>query len=270
MSPDGSERLELVQPPGYDGFISGPFAGSSIYLYGWDDDAPELGGIYRTSAADFSGMTQVTSAEDHGFAYAIVAAPDGSRLLAFEPTSENGHEGHLLIMDADGSDMRRLNPEGTLVPRLPTTGDPASFSPDSKRVAFAAYRGPEGSREDGAVFVADVESAKAEPITEWGDRTAVARWSPVDDLIAFDRRDDDGQQALYIVGPDGTDERRLTAASEGGVAAWAPVWSPSGEWLAFQRGDGLQSDLWLIRPDGSDLRQLTFHPAGYGGVTWAP
>ena len=48
-------------------------------------------------------------------------APDS---WSMRPTSENGEHGHLLIVDADGSDIRRLNPEGTLVPRLPSTGEP--------------------------------------------------------------------------------------------------------------------------------------------------
>ena len=178
MSSDGSERLELVQPPGYDGFISGPFAGPSIYLFGWDDDAPELGGIYRASAADFGDLTQITSAEDHGFAYAIVAAPDGSRLLVFQPTSENGHDGHLLIMDADGSDMRRLNPKARSCRGCHRRVTRHRSRPTRSGGVRGVSRPGKGTREERCRVRRGRRDRRSGADDRWGEGTVAPRWSP--------------------------------------------------------------------------------------------
>jgi len=54
-------------------------------------------------------------------------------------------------------------------------------------------------------------------------------------------------------------------------------WSPTGEWLAFERqpwpgSSSLGWDLWVVRPDGSELRQVTNHGLvlPHFGTYWSP
>ena len=52
-----------------------------------------------------------------------------------------------------------------------------------------------------------------------------------------------------------------------------PLWSPSGEWLAFQKEEPPLKEpwLWLMRRSGADARRLALVGAGAGSqVTWSP
>ena len=77
----------------------------------------------------------------------------------------------------------------------------------------------------------------------------------------------DGRHVAFISDLSGLPQV-WTAAASGGwpqlVTALpdqivAVLWSPDGEWLAFQLapGGGLNQQIWLVRPDGSALRRLT-------------
>lgn len=86
-----------------------------------------------------------------------------------------------------------------------------------------------------------------------------ACWSPT--------FDPDGQRLAFVSNLNGLPQVWTVAASGGWprlVTALpdqiaAVLWSPDGEWLAFQLapGGGLNQQIWLVRPDGSDLRCLT-------------
>ena len=54
-------------------------------------------------------------------------------------------------------------------------------------------------------------------------------------------------------------------------SAWAPAWSPDGQWLAFARStDGRRSfHVYVMRPDGTGLRQLT-HGRYDESPSWSP
>lgn len=61
--------------------------------------------------------------------------------------------------------------------------------------------------------------------------------------------------------PDGEPQRLTTGARNS-----EPRWSPSGEWLAFRKGDFRQ--VWVMRADGSEARSLEAVPDG--AFAWSP
>jgi Tol biopolymer transport system component len=99
-------------------------------------------------------------------------------------------------------------------------------------------------------------------------------WSPRGDVIAMDRKGRDGYYDVFLVNPDGTNERCITDKTGGAIPGGnngQPAWHPSGELLVFQAekrgsvghwgrdiastpGFGGHSDLWLV-----DLSTNTFH-----------
>ena len=267
MDIDGTDR-QVLEPPTDMSFGPGPFSDSSFYVTGHHEHHPTRTGIYVGEAAEFESLRQVMTYDPNLRLEPVVVSPDGSRVLLIHQTDEpQPHDGHLYLMETDGSHVRRLNPDGTVVAWLPATGAPGSFSPDGGRIAFAA-RDLQTSAT--AVFVVASAGGQAERISDPGSGTVAARWSPVEDEVAFEQLTTSGYE-LHLLAVDTKTDAVLQGATAGTEdEAWAPVWSPSGEWLLFQRGSDLRYDLWAMGRDGSQLIRLTDHPAGYGGVTWAP
>ena len=73
---------------------------------------------------------------------------------------------------------------------------------------------------------------------------------------------------LYLVGPDGTDERLVTDERS---AAW-PTWSPDRTRIAFtSTDDGAgQIALYVVNVDGTGLTRLAEHLRPYSGPVWSP
>ncbi len=106
--------------------------------------------------------------------------------------------------------------------------------------------------------------------------TGRASWSPKGDRIAFDRREPNGYNQLYVAEADLADERCLTCRiyELKKLHVGNPAWHPSGEYLAVQvhdpvkpggeplrfmevPGGNLGSDLYLIRSDAKGYWNLT-------------
>lgn len=87
----------------------------------------------------------------------------------------------------------------------------------------------------------------------------------------------DGNSGLSVMDPDGTNRREIFQA-EDGLQAFAPSWSPDGEWIVFGYGSFLKgrssrpATLMLVRSDGTGLKALT-NPKGVtnaGFPSWSP
>src|SRR5712691_985995 len=69
-----------------------------------------------------------------------------------------------------------------------------------------------------------------------------------------------GNQEIYVMNADGTDQRRLT---DNGAIDGVPAWSPNGQRIAFHSTRAnpgpppLAIDIFLMNADGTDQTQLT-------------
>ena len=80
-------------------------------------------------------------------------------------------------------------------------------------------------------------------------------WSPSGRTIAFRRsvitlRDTTG--AIYVMNPDGTNQRWLTQAE-----ADPPAWSPNGRQISFVREGKVTFNVYVIHADGTGVRCVT-------------
>jgi TolB protein len=82
-------------------------------------------------------------------------------------------------------------------------------------------------------------------------------WSPDGTQIAF-RSERSGEPEIWLMNPDGTGQRRLTAGL-------SPAWSPDGSLIAFSGMKGLS----VIRPDGTGRRVLADTEGGEY-PSWSP
>jgi TolB protein len=78
-------------------------------------------------------------------------------------------------------------------------------------------------------------------------------WSPDNRLIAFESNRD-GPFQIYLMGADGSGQRRLTSGSDDNRR---PVWTPDGKSILYDSSDGTQQDIWIIDLATGNRKQLT-------------
>ena len=64
----------------------------------------------------------------------------------------------------------------------------------------------------------------------------------------------DGNDEIYVMNPDGSNQRRLTNTP---AAEWHPAWSPDGTMIVFQCMSGGTFNVCVVNADGSGYTQLT-------------
>ena len=268
MRPDGTDRTVHLPPTKTLSLVAGPEAstpdGRLIAFYGWDDTRPGSAGVYLASP-DLSGLHQVTPLPEGVIAVAPYGVtPDGSRVLFYGETGSIGpvtHTGDLFVIDADGKNLRQLNPEGLSLAEV--RGLPASLSPDGARAAFAAF---EGDPARSAVYVVSLDGGPAARVTDVTSGIWSAAWAPVGERITFAAWSND-KAVVSVVNADGTERRDLSDPAEDvGFGAW----SPDGSHLLVSRGPESARDLWILDLEGTFIAQVTHQPAKYDVYRWAP
>jgi hypothetical protein len=289
----GLVAVALVLGPVFSraGLLSGPGAGAgnpagpALTPTSPPATASPLTSQIYVMNADGTNPVQWTSGVENRH-YQPAWSPDG-RKLAFGVSEGDGYA--IYVMNADGSDLRRVvpsspsawgpvwSPDGTTLafsagsgqkreiytiaadgtnPRQLTanaadvTG--LAWSPDGTRIAFASTH--EGTSQ---IYVMQSDGTNPMRLTKTGANDRNPAWAPDGSRIAFDS-DRDGTSQIYVMHPDGTAQTRLTTSPGPDLA---PAWSPDGQWIMFtSRRDG-DSDLYQMHADGSALTNLTHSPA---------
>ena len=248
--------------------------GNRLVTDGWDQTRDDRKGLYTRRSSDGGDIVRLTDARIRAD-FPITPggySPDGSKILFFRPSTRSEDDSapmDLMVVDADGTGLRRLDPPGTTT-GLVNGGISASWSPDGRRVAVVLSSSSFWDDDARAVSVVDADGSHAKRITSRGDILS-AQWSPDGRWIAFDNSGG-GSRDLFVIHPDGTGLAQITSSEEDGLFSFGPVWSHDSTKLLFVRGsDELDStDLWTVNVDGTDLSQVTHSSGSYGGYAWAP
>jgi TolB protein len=226
------------------------------------------------------GTDPVRLTENTGGGNAFPAmSPDGKKIV-FESNrfSAAGQPPDLFVMNTDGT-------EQTLVW---TRASSATWSPDSKFIAFHASASgaglpirpdPGAPTSDSDIFVLNVDDAIAHgaqprnltksPLTVDDDPD----WSPDGQWIAFTRHPV-GFPALaeiYLMLADGTGP--VLQLTSHGEEPRGPAWSPDGTRIAYicrTGATGPTYEICVINADGSGRQRLTFNAVFDGVHSWSP
>ena len=227
-------------------------------LAAWYDhaEAALAAGDYEDALDAFAAAGTYHDAADRRTALAATLAPAQDAYL------------HGAAALAAGDPVAAIDLLLPVVRALPHYADGAALLAEARRQRAAELAG----RADAAVARRDWLTAEQALVAlvaaDPGDSAAAAR------LVAL-RRDHAPlvfarEHALYLVGPDGADERLLTDE----VSANRPVWSPDRSRLAFVAPDPNNHDapgqLYVIGADGRDLTRLSATAHRNALPAWSP
>lgn len=200
---------------------------------------------------DGSDVEQLTT---DMFAIAPAWSPDGT-MIAFGSAASlpgwlAGGDGHIYVMNADGTDLR------------PVTSGPGnraqpSWSPDGRRIAFTVLGDPD------LLYTVDVDGGEPTLLHECEFGCQWSAWSPDGSRIAFVARPPtDGQTRppqIHLLGLDGDSPvPPPTELGTGFPYEHLPAWSPDGSVLAFSGcPDAFSCHLFLASPDGTAVEAVT-------------
>lgn len=255
---------QLVDIPGV-GFPSWSPSGTQLaYLY----DQPGIGWQLRTYAMQ-SGEHRALGKRPV-LAFRPAWSPDGQNVAVVRGNDQGGQD--IWLVPSAGGEERRI------VGGAEETRSP-SFSPDGTTLAYIKANGPSLDiftvpLGEGAIHQ---RSANTNPLDEprW-----TPRWSPDGRWLAYvssrsgERNNDD----LWLVSPEGEDERQLTT---GLIVNTDAAWSPDGRRIAVvgntatEHWYGDDADIWIIDAGEGGATRLT--PAGGhswrlegAGLAWSP
>ena len=164
-------------------------------------------------------------------------SPDGRR-IAF--VSDRSSPGDIFIMNADGSDVRRLTSDGG------HRGRP-HWSADGRRLFFNL-----SSNDTTRVYALSVDGGVPTEVARFAARGGAM---PIGDESRFVIGVGPWTaMQLFVTGADGSGRRALTSDR---AAYWCPGASPRGDLVAATRQDSASMQIWIIHTDGSGARALT-------------
>jgi len=210
-----------------------------------------------TVGVDGSGFTRIT--DNRYWDLYPCWSPDDSQ-IAFLTWRDAGLD--IYVVDADGSNERKLYDSGGHDADIDWVGDSIVFTANSR------------------IWIMKDDGEEPMPITDppnagqWGNANLPfgdydPRLSPDGSKVVFERLWGDstqhGNYDLYVANSDGTDEARLT---ETGYSQGLAAWAHSGEKLVYLVGaiDGEgKYDLYLVNSDGTENRSITpdYFPAAF-------
>lgn len=252
MNPDGTGVRRLTTNPETDRQPDWSPTGRDIAYTIRKPGSPASFEVARMTAAG-TDHRRLTTTPDGQSSSQPSWRPDGKGIV-FRRSGPGRRDGSIWQMGLLGANaaLRFQPPFNPLYP---------AWSPDMKRVLFAAIVSSDGDADRG-IFTIEGSGGRLTTLFDVpGAYDSAPAWSPDGRRIAFESNADvdggnpEGDMELWTMRADGSDRRQLTrnsAHDEG------PAWSPDGRLLAYTSGpDDRRGDIHVMTARGRELGALT-------------
>ena len=221
----------------------------------------------------FSPVAPATATATSAFDFSESAQPDLQSSVTSIPTtsSTDGPTGQIVftcqifkyqssdqicIMNADGSDYRRLTTDDSIRHFYP------SLSPDGNTVLYSAFR-QENAYE---IYAYDLLDGSIDRLTNRIGVLTAPEYSPDGQWITFTRWNPNSQKYQIMVMESNGNKPNNIPQIEG----WDPTWSPDGKFILFASAKSDPMQLFTVRVDGKNVRRISDLPAIRGRSDWSP
>ena len=183
-------------------------------------------------------------------------SPDGTQLVYWTDATSPGE---IYVVDADGSNRRRLTEEDPDSDYYASDGFPV-WSPDGRLIAFESFR-----NGDWHIWVMRPDGRGARRLTTEGSGGYSPSWSPDSKRIVFSGAG--SWASLGIVNL----AREISSIKTHSPTDFSPAWSPDGTQIAFtSTSQHKKGDLYLVSADGGDPTRLTRNVVADLDASWSP
>jgi Tol biopolymer transport system component len=278
FSPDGTRLAFLNVVPGTSPesinvtVIRGDGSGATVITphpivnddwkwIGWTPDSQRIAiiytvdGINQLDLVDASGNGSVQRLAAAAGLTALTFRPPDGREILFRGirTSAGTYDYGLYVMNADGSNVRRLAEPAVADDTLDLTS--ATYTPDGKRIFYNRWTSDASAGDPGCcqLFVMNADGSDQHrfilnPGTAWdGD----AKVSPDGTWIAFWHHGNEApNHGVFVIRADGTGPLIETGPPISGTAHW--VWAPDSSKILMYMNDLSNSPAYVLDPEGGE------------------
>ncbi|HEX8136514.1 MAG TPA: hypothetical protein VF544_02880 [Pyrinomonadaceae bacterium] len=211
--------------------------------------------IYRTNA---DGSSVVNLTNNAAYDWEPAWSPDGTKLVF---NSDRSSAEEVWLMESDGSNPTRLTTNGS-------NGVYFAWSPDGTKIAWQNWN---STTDQYDICVVNADGTGFSNLTNDAEYQNKPQWSPDGTKILYEGEVYDSLTSTYhsnilVMNANGSSKTNLS--NNATAEDFAPVWSPDGTQIAFDRGVD-DPGIYVMDADGTDQVRLTTNDYD-GSPSWSP